>query len=110
MSGIDSMYFVHKHLMERDLLEQLAEECGELSHAALKLIRAKGYNANVTPKSEHEAEENLREEAIDVCMLLRILGFEVPWTVVENSPKWKRWERRLKEAEQNAERQRAVVL
>lgn len=103
MSGIDSMYFVHKHLAERDLLEQLAEECSELSKAALKLIRAKGYSGNATPKDVHESEENLREEAIDVCMLLRILGYEVPRSVAENSPKWERWEKRLREAEKHAE-------
>lgn len=54
------MYYVHKHLTERDLLEQLAEECGELAQASLKLIRAKGYSSNVTPKSEHEATEQLK--------------------------------------------------
>lgn len=96
MSGIDSMYYVHKHLTERDLLEQLAEECGELAQASLKLIRAKGYSANVTPKSEHEATEQLKEEAIDVCMLLRILSCLPHRDTVENSPKWARWESRLK--------------
>ena len=96
MSGIDSMYYVHKHLTERDLPEQLAEECGELTHASLKLIRAKGYSSNITPKSEQEATEQLREEAIDVCMLLRILGCLPHRDTVEKSQKWERWESRLK--------------
>ena len=96
MSGIDSMYYVHKHLTERDLLEQLAEECGELAQASLKLIRAKGYSSNATPKSERDATEQLKEEVIDVCMLLRILGCLPHHSTVENSPKWERWENRLK--------------
>ena len=87
MSGIDSMYYVHKHLTERDLLEQLAEECGELEQASLKLIRAKGYSSNITPKSEHEATEQLKEEAIDVCMILRMLGCLPHHSTVENSPR-----------------------
>lgn len=102
--SIDSMYFVRRKVGERALWEQLAEECCELSHAALKMVRAGRLSENVTPVKAKEAEEKVRMEAVHVCMMLRILGFEVPRQVVENAPEWKRWERRLREAEQNAER------
>lgn len=47
------------------MLEQLAEECAELSHVALKLARIKRAE-NPTPVSEETAINNLIEEIADV--------------------------------------------
>ena len=47
------------------MLEMLAEESSELSHAALKLAR-KYRGENPTPKSEMECIDSLTEETADV--------------------------------------------
>lgn len=41
--------YIRKVLSARDLAEQLAEECSELAKASLKMIRAGGMSANITP-------------------------------------------------------------
>ena len=51
------------------MLEQLAEECSELSQAALKLAR-KYRGENPTPKSEMECIDSLTEETADVLLIL----------------------------------------
>ena len=48
------------YLEEPDLLEQLAEEASELSHAAIKLARHK-RGKNPTGRSELELVRNLTE-------------------------------------------------
>lgn len=80
-------------LNEHELLKQLAEECSELSQAALKAIRAKGYSLNWTPKSKDEAQADLIEEAQDVMSLLYLLGI-LP-DDIENYWKYDRWADRL---------------
>lgn len=95
--------FIIKKLDERTLLEQLAEEASELSQAALKLIRAKGLNNNVTPKTEYEAIQNIVEEMRDRSIVITLLCYKDKKLLaaifnsedVENSPKWKRWAERL---------------
>lgn len=52
---------------EEYMLRQLAEECCELAHAALKLIRAKRKE---TPRRESEALEKFLEEIADVNVML----------------------------------------
>lgn len=89
--------FILEKLDERTLLEQLAEEASELSQAALKLIRAKGLNNNVTPKTELEATQNLVEEVTDCSTVMALLCLKdknIPKAEVEHS-KWKRWAERL---------------
>lgn len=49
------------------LLRQLAEECGELTQAALKLVRV--YEGT-TPVSEEEALNSLAEELADVQLMI----------------------------------------
>ena len=74
MSEIDET--IKRHLPEEELLLQLAEECAELSQAALKLRRAL-TGINPTPIAEDEARGNLLEEAADVyCVLGLMLGHE----------------------------------
>lgn len=104
MSDFDNYkdYILNK-LDERTLLEQLAEEASELSQAALKLIRAKGLNENVTPKTEESVMINLSEEMLDCCMVMALLCFKdkkIMTAVLDDydigdTPKWKRWAERL---------------
>lgn len=54
------------------LLEQLAEECGELTQAALKLARLK-RGENPTPKSEMQCIAGLTEEIADVELCIDLL-------------------------------------
>ena len=99
----DYRNFILEKLDERTLLEQLAEEASELSQAALKLIRAKGLNNNVTPKTEYEAIQNIVEEMRDRSIVITLLCYKDKKLLaaifnsedVENSPKWKRWAERL---------------
>lgn len=59
-------------LTTEELLAQLAEECAELSQAALKLIRAR-TGGNPTPKTISECEESLAEEIADVSICVRLV-------------------------------------
>lgn len=54
------------------LLEQLAEECGELTQAALKLARLR-RGENPTPKTEKECRDALVEEMADVQLVIDLL-------------------------------------
>ena len=54
------------------LLAQLAEECAELSQAALKLRRAL-TGINPTPVTVEEARKNLVEETADVYNVMGLL-------------------------------------
>ena len=61
---------IRKAYGDEYLYRQLAEECMELSHAALKLIRAQ---RGETPVPLGEAQEALLEEAADVRVMLDAL-------------------------------------
>lgn len=63
---------IKQHLPQDELLTQLAEECAELSQAALKLRRAL-TGINPTPVTADEARKNLVEEAADVYNVLGLL-------------------------------------
>ena len=54
------------------VLEQLAEECGELTQAALKLARLR-RGENPTPKTEKECRDALVEEMADVQLVIDLL-------------------------------------
>lgn len=85
---------VQETLTERDLLEQLAEEAAELSQAALKLIRAKGMNKNVTPVREEIAADAVFEELNDVLIAAEALGLWAGDHKMDGY-KWQRWAERL---------------
>ena len=55
---------------EEYMLRQMAEECCELSQAALKMVRA--YN-NETPVSVSKARQKLVEELADVKIMFNIV-------------------------------------
>lgn len=56
------------------VLRQLAEECNELSQAALKLIRSWRKE---TPMREDEAYERLVEEFADVLLMIYMVRSEI---------------------------------
>lgn len=61
--------FIGEIIGKPALLEQLAEECNELSQSALKLAR-KLRGENPTPKTAEEILENFQEEVADVQLCL----------------------------------------
>ena len=74
------------------MYEQLAEECTELAHAALKCARVLRAE-NPTPVSIDMALSNLYEEASDVHTVAKILNLRPdPHIVTE---KLKRWHDRI---------------
>lgn len=76
------------------LLLGLAEECAELSQAALKLVRVfDGHNP--TTKTEEEAIDDLYEEAADVILYLRTMQINDENIHQIMLDKAARWERRL---------------
>lgn len=86
--------FVKSKLDQRTMLEQLAEECGELTQASMKLIRAAGLNNNPTPLEMVPAYDRLYEEAHDVMALI-YLAIGTKSQDIENYEKWERWAKRL---------------
>ena len=84
------------------LLEQLAEECGELTQAALKLARLR-RGENPTPKTEMQCIAGLTEEIADVelCIsILMIAGHVNSDTVMDTiDVKERRWRKRIQEAQ-----------
>ena len=87
--------YVKNVLPARDLLEQLAEECNELSKASLKLIRAIGDSENPTPIGQVEAYDNFIEEQKDVISVLWLLTRHENYKFIDNYEKYVRWAKRL---------------
>lgn len=77
-----------------ELLAQLAEECTELAHAALKLRRCMD-GTNPTPKSRYNAELAMLEEIADVLLCLKVCGFEDGQFRETEKQKLARWKDRL---------------
>ena len=87
---------IREKLSTEELLCQLAEECAELSQAALKLRRAI-QKENPTPVSINDAGEHLIEEIADVRLVVKVLEYDTFDLVYQNimRHKLKRWVRRL---------------
>lgn len=108
----DPIEFIREQLSMEELLTQLAEECAELSKAALKLRRV--YNGdNPTPVRRPEAYDNVIEEIADVMLCIDVLGmndfdhFKKITKIMES--KTMRWKQRLQEKEKpKQERQKAI--
>lgn len=79
-------------------LEQLAEKAAELSQAALKLARII-RRENPTPVGYCQAVDNLKEEAADVRLCLKVLSddFDLITDGVE-AAKYQRWWDRLEQS------------
>ena len=95
----DPIEFIRENLSQEELLTQLAEECSELSKAALKLRRV--YNGeNPTPIRRDDAFDNVIEEIADVYLCIAVLGLDEPFhqrkicKIME--AKTDRWAQRLK--------------
>ena len=96
--------FVAQHLEKAAIYEQLAEECAELSKAALKEARILRGD-NPTPVSEAEALQNIQEETADVMGCLETLR-AVGVAEIESHKLWplmleklERWVRRIEKKE-----------
>lgn len=87
---------IKQHIPQDELLAQLAEECAELSQAALKLRRAL-TGINPTPVTVEEARKNLVEEIADILnvseLLLEIDDVDEIYDIVQR--KRERWLKRL---------------
>lgn len=108
-SNIKKREFICDELGEEELLMQLAEECSELSQAALKLRRALNKK-NPTPISVEDASKNLLEEYLDVEMVIEIMhqknGFgylrlnNLDDLIEEHDKKLDRWIGRINDSKQ----------
>lgn len=88
---------IRKEYGDEYLYRQLAEECMELGHAALKLIRAQ---RGETPVPLDEAKTALIDEAADVRVMLNVLNDmldadERVWLTVQAATKNQRMVARL---------------
>ena len=97
---MNAIEYVRENLSKEELLAQLAEECAELSKAALKLRRA--YSGeNPTPVTRPEAFQNLVEEVADVTLCIEVLGLNTHEALYNCGRIWEeksvRWMNRLKE-------------
>lgn len=101
MSNFMSDFEVIRMLEEPALLEQLAEECSELAHAALKLARLE-RGENPTPKTEEECISALKEEMADMYLCMDVIKAvrESDLSNVGNIEwvKMERWAQRIREA------------
>lgn len=79
-------------------LEQLAEECSELSQAVLKLSRIE-RGENPTPASATDVRRNILEEIADIEACLSALSicpwFDTAYIMNMAEIKVKRWKERL---------------
>ena len=88
---------IRKEYGDEYLYRQLAEECMELGHAALKLIRAQ---RGETPVPLDEAKTAIIDEAADVRVMLNVLNDmldadERVWLTVQIATKNQRMVARL---------------
>ena len=88
---------IRKEYGDEYLYRQLAEECMELGHAALKLIRAQ---RGETPVPLDEAKTAIIDEAADVRVMLNVLNDmldadEHVWLMVQIATKNQRMVARL---------------
>lgn len=91
----DCRNYIQDTLSERELLEQLAEECMELGHVALKRIRAKELSSNATPLHRADIIVPFLEEQLDVMSILWLLTENQMYEHIKNYPKYVRWAKRL---------------
>jgi NTP pyrophosphatase (non-canonical NTP hydrolase) len=72
--------------------EQLAEECSELAHAALKVARI-CRNENPTPVKTEDAVRSVFEEFNDIMSVANVIGLDADELAIEG--KLDRWYNRL---------------
>ena len=91
----DAKRFIKGKVPTTEILAGLAEECGELVQASLKLRRI-FIKENPTPVSEEEAIENLHEEIADVLLYIRMLDVNRDYIEDIVINKTDRWADRIK--------------
>ena len=86
-----------------ELLAMVAEEAGELAHAALKLRRSIDQT-NPTPLTSDDCENEFIMELADLLLCLRVAGYDLETdsntrreALGLGVAKYKRWIRRLNE-------------
>lgn len=98
MSALNETVDIYMHDGDTDTLLGLAEECSELSAAALKLIRA---IEGKTPKPKDICTLNFLEEFADVeCVMMTIMNadwFDPKVVIDMYDTKIERWRKRLKQ-------------
>ena len=96
MTQTEILDAIRDKLSTEELLCQLAEECAELSKAALKLRRVL-TKVNPTPVTPSEAYANMWEEIFDVTFVLEVLAFDLDAPIMQKfrATKPERWVRRL---------------
>lgn len=93
-----SLHDIYERVGEKDVLLGLAEECSELSAAALKLVRA---FEGKTPRSKNTCIIEFIEEFADVeCMMMALMNAD--WFVPDDAyniynAKVERWRKRLEQ-------------
>lgn len=95
MTPNEALDMVRNNVPKAALHEALAEECSELTQAALKASR-KERGDNPTPMSVSEVKMGLTEEVSDVLLCLEVLGLTADQDVMRE--KLERWVNRLVEA------------
>lgn len=94
----DRVLMIQERLEQGECLNQLAEECMELGHAALKLRRVY-EGSNPTPVSRADAYDAVLEEIADDSVALEVLGYNRPIPLLEIQKKMNekldRWVERL---------------
>ena len=92
-----SVYCIREHLGKSEILAQLAEECAELTQAALKYRRALD-GINPTPVGERKAVMHLIEEIadVDLCVSLLTTPEDDQQKLMIERAKLLRWEERLR--------------
>ena len=95
---MNDLHDIYEHVGEKDTLLGLAEECSELSAAALKLVRAL---EGKTPKSKNACIIEFIEEFADVeCMMMALMNAD--WFVPSEAydiynAKVERWRKRIEQ-------------
>lgn len=92
MIDIEYIHEIRKRVSTAALYEQFAEECAELTQAALKMARCL-RGENPTPMTEEQIKHNLTEETSDVHLVSKILDIKPDMYIVNT--KLARWYERL---------------
>lgn len=98
---------INELIFKGEIAAQLAEECTELAHAALKLRRTL-TSSNPTPVTYDQAREMIAEELADIYVCVDALRYKLPGVkqvtlLCENATmldKAARWVQRLEERDE----------
>ncbi len=102
MSRDENIEYIKDHCPMAHRLAQLAEECAELSQAALKCLRVAGLGTP-TPVTPVMANLMLMDEMADVLSCILVIeareNIESGYICDQMNDKLRRWVDRLREAE-----------